>query len=62
VERRYELDRKARSLAMLPPHHPSALNREDAMALVEELAEVHERLRRLSVVLRAVLEELECGE
>jgi hypothetical protein len=32
------------------------------LALVEELAAVHERLRRLSLVLRAALEELEAEE
>jgi hypothetical protein len=59
VERRYELDRKVRSLAMLPPGHPAALLDEAALELVEELANVHERLRRLSLLLRAALEEPE---
>jgi hypothetical protein len=61
MERQYELDRKVRSLACLPPGHPAALTKEAAPELVEELADVHERLSRLSVVLRAALEELERG-
>jgi hypothetical protein len=59
VERRYELDRKLRSIAMLRPQHPAALTREEAMALVEELAAMEERLRRAREALRALLGELD---
>ena len=58
MERRYELDRKLRSIAMLRPQHPAALTREEAMALVEELAAMEERLRRAREALRDLLDEL----
>ena len=61
MDRRYELDRKLKSLAMLAPHHPQTLNREDALALVTELAAMEERLRRPRDALQAVLDDLDRG-
>jgi hypothetical protein len=55
---RYELDRRLRSLAMLTPRQ-MALNREDAMARVEELAATEERLCRIRDGLRRLLADLE---
>jgi hypothetical protein len=59
MERRYELEIKRRSIAMLPPGHTAPLTKEAALALVEELVDVHDRMRRLSDLLRAAREELD---
>ncbi len=54
VDRRYEIEILRRSLAMLTPG-VRALTREEALELVEELADVRERLERLEQGLRALL-------
>jgi hypothetical protein len=54
MERRYELESMRRSLAILTPG-VRALTREEALDLVEELAEVQERLDRLREGLRELL-------
>jgi hypothetical protein len=56
VERRYELEMMWRSLAMLTPG-VQALTREDALRLVEELAQVQAQLDRLREGLRTLLAE-----
>jgi hypothetical protein len=56
----HDLERVRRSLAMLPPGaKDTVLSREEAMAMVAELAEVKSRLERLRDGLRNVLDELE---
>jgi hypothetical protein len=59
MERRYELEIKRRSIAMLPPGHTAPLTKEAALALVGELVEIHERMRRLRELLRAALQEVD---
>lgn len=54
VDRRYEIEILRRSLVMLTPG-VRALTREEALELVEELADVRERLERLEQGLRALL-------
>jgi hypothetical protein len=44
---------------MLPPGHPAALTKEAALELVEELATMEERLRRVRDVLGDLLREIE---
>jgi hypothetical protein len=54
----HELERLRRSVVMLTPQHPSALNREAALQLLEELQRLRradERLDRLIMELRALL-------
>ena len=56
----HDLERVRRSLAMLEPNAvASVLSREEAMAVVAELADVQARLARLRGTLREVLAELE---
>jgi hypothetical protein len=56
MERRYELENMRRSLAMLTPG-VRALTREEALTLVEELADVQARLDRLRDGLRRLIAE-----
>ena len=56
VDRRYELEIMRRSLAMLSPG-VQALTREDAIALVEELTAVQDRLDHLRVGLRRLIDD-----
>jgi hypothetical protein len=56
VDRLHELEQLRRRLAMLTPG-TSGLTREQAMALVVELAEVQSRLERLRDGLAELLEE-----
>lgn len=56
VDRQYELEIMRRSLAMLSPG-VQALTREDAIALVEELAAVQDRLDHLREGLRRLIDE-----
>lgn len=58
VDRRYELEVLRRSLAMLTPG-VRALTREEALDLVEELADVRKRLDQLEEGLRALLADIE---
>jgi hypothetical protein len=54
----HELERLRRSVVMLTPQHPAALNREAALQLLEELQRMRradERLDRLIMELRALL-------
>ena len=54
----HELERVRRSLAMLSPGaKDTVLSREEAMALVSELADVQARLERLRAGLRALVED-----
>jgi hypothetical protein len=54
MDRRYKIEILRRSLAMLTPG-VGALTREEALELVEELADVRERLERLGQGMRALL-------
>ncbi len=54
MDRRYELEQLRRSIVMLTPGVP-ALSREEAISLLEELAEVQGRLDRLRAGLRELL-------
>ena len=56
VDRRYELEIMRRSLAMLSPG-VQALTREDAIALVEELTAVQDRLDHLREGLRRLIDD-----
>jgi hypothetical protein len=56
VDRWHELENRRRALAMLPPE-ASALKREEAMRLLQELQTTERRLRRLRDGLSALLEE-----
>ncbi len=56
VDRRYELENKRRSLAMLSPQAPSGLTREEAIALIEEVQAAEDRLRALRAELRRLAE------
>jgi hypothetical protein len=56
MDRRHDLERLRRSLAMLTPG-VEGLKREDAMALVVELDDVHARLERLRAGLCELLEQ-----
>jgi hypothetical protein len=54
----HDLERVRRSLAMLPPGaKDTVLSREEAMALVTELANLKTRLERLRRALRDVMED-----
>jgi transposase len=55
MDRPHELEDLRRSIAMLEPRTP-ALNREAAMALIEELQTSAEQLRRLRQDIHALLE------
>ena len=55
MERPHELEDLRRSIAMLEPRAP-ALNREAAMAVIEELQRSVEQLRRLRQGIHALLE------
>jgi len=61
VERRYELESLRRSFVMLQPE-ARPLVRDQAVALVEELAELQERIRRMTDGLRRLLAEVEGTE
>jgi hypothetical protein len=54
MERRYEIEILRRSIAMLSPE-ANALKREQAIPLLDELAEVSEQLERLRAGLRALI-------
>ncbi len=56
MERRYELEIMRRSLAMLTPG-VRALTREEALQLVEELADVQAQFDRLREGLRSLIED-----
>ena len=58
VQRRHQLDNLRRSIIMLTPGVP-ALSREQAISLLEELTELQERLDRLQVGLRQLLDQAE---
>jgi hypothetical protein len=58
VDRPHELEQLRHSLAMLPPR-AKVLDREDAMALVVEVAEVLERLERLRAALRVLVDDVD---
>ena len=55
MDRPHELEDLRRSIAMLEPRAP-ALNREAAMAVIEELQTSVEQLRRLRQGIHALLE------
>jgi len=61
VERRYELESLRRSFVMLQPE-ARPLVRDQAVALVEELAELQWRIRRMTDGLRQLLAEVEGSE
>jgi len=48
------LEQLRRAVAMLTPRHPAALNREDALALMEKLQSLHGADRRLSELVEAL--------
>lgn len=52
---RHDLERLRRSIALLAPRHPGGLDREAAMAVVEELQRVRDRDRRVGELLDQVL-------
>lgn len=56
VDRRHELEIRRRSIVMLTPG-VNALNREQALDLLRELAEVEARLERLRSGMAAMLAE-----
>jgi len=56
MDRLSELESMRRSIAMLNPR-ASALDREEAMALLRELQEVEQRLRTLRNGLRKLLDD-----
>ena len=56
VDRRYELEVLRRSVAMLTPG-ARALTREQALALMEELQDVQQRLAQLRAALRRLVDE-----
>ena len=56
MDRRHDLENLRRSVAMLQPT-AMALSREEALALLEELAEVQRRLERLRAGLRRLVNE-----
>jgi hypothetical protein len=58
VERRYELDRLWRSIAMLTPNARAVMSREEALELLTELGELHRRIDVLRTELRRLAEEL----
>jgi hypothetical protein len=58
VQRRHQVDNLRRSIIMLTPGVP-ALSREEAISLLKELTELQERLDRLQVGLRQLLDEAE---
>jgi hypothetical protein len=59
VDRRHEVENLRRSLAMLTPGTAASLSREEAMALVSELAQVQARGRTLLEARAWTLAELE---
>jgi len=61
VDRRYELENLRRSIVMLTPG-VSALTREEALTILEELTSLQERLNRLKSGLRELLNETDDGE
>jgi len=48
---RHDLERLRRSIALLAPRHPGGLDREAAMAVVEELQRMQDRDRRVGELL-----------
>jgi hypothetical protein len=57
MDRRLELEQMRRSIAMLSPGARDAIDREQAMRLLAELAEVQGRLDRLKGRLREMADE-----
>jgi NTP pyrophosphatase (non-canonical NTP hydrolase) len=57
VERRYELENRRRSLAMLQPRANAGLLREEAIELIEEVHSLQQRLERLRDELRRLAED-----
>jgi hypothetical protein len=57
VDRRFEIERMRRSIAMLAPKARDALGREDALAVLLELQEVQGRLDTLKAELGRLAEE-----
>jgi hypothetical protein len=58
VDRRHELENLRRSIVMLTPG-VGALSREEALVLLEGLTSVRERLDKLQLGLRRLLDETE---
>jgi uncharacterized small protein (DUF1192 family) len=58
VERRYELDRLWRSIAMLSPNARAVMSREEALELLSELGELHHRIEVLRTELRRLADDL----
>lgn len=56
MDRRYELEILRRSIAMLTPGQ-SALSREQALELLQDLADIERRLERLKSALRTMADE-----
>jgi hypothetical protein len=56
MDRRYELEILRRSIAMLTPGQ-SALSREQALELLQDLADTEQRLERLKFALRTMADE-----
>ena len=57
MDRRYEIENLRRSVAMLPPGRPDALDRERALRLLDELVESQDRLEQVRRRLRELAEE-----
>jgi hypothetical protein len=60
VDRWHELENQRRALAMLPPEAP-AMQREEAMRLLEELQAMDRRLRRLRAGMTSLLDQDSAG-
>ena len=60
MERRYELEYRRRSLAMLRPGADAGWRREEAIALIEDVQRLEERLEQVRGTLRRLAEDL-CG-
>jgi uncharacterized small protein (DUF1192 family) len=58
VERRYELDRLWRSIAILSPNARAVMTREEALELLSELGELHQRIELLRRELRRLADDL----
>jgi len=57
MDRRHEIEHLRRSVAMLPPGRPDALDRERALRLLDELVESQDRLDHVRRRLRELAEE-----
>lgn len=51
---RHDLERLRRSIALLAPRHPGGLDREAAMAIIEELQRMQDKDRRVAELLDEV--------